>query len=237
MKRRLVPCLAAPVLAALLGGCDGPAPGAAYFPLDSGHHWSYDLVTEREDGSVEHEPLLLETLGRQDFEGKPVWLRRSETGVDYLLRADASGIYRVASRLDVEAEPQKDPAPRYVLKAPLAVGTEWQADTNAYVLMRRQEFPPEIRNTHAPVRMTYTIAALGQSVDTPAGHFGDCLRVNGRALLRLFADAVSGWRDLPLTTTEWYCKGAGLVKVVREEPASSTFLLGGTMTMELTEWK
>ncbi|MDE2455169.1 MAG: hypothetical protein KGL43_16390 [Burkholderiales bacterium] len=224
-------------MAALLCACQGPAPGTSYFPLDAGHRWRYDLATEREAGGVEHEELVLETLGQQEFAGQPAWVRRSETGVDYFLRADASGIYRVASRLDVEAEPLKDAAPRYVLKAPLKVGTEWQADTNAYVLQRRQEFPPEIRNTHAPVMMTYTIAALGQGVDTRAGHFGDCLRVNGRALLRLFADAVSGWRDLPLTTTEWYCKGVGLVKVVREEPANSTFLSGGTMTLELTEWK
>jgi len=55
--------------------------------------------------------------------------------------------------------------------------------------------------------------------------------------MRLFADPVVGWRDLPLTTTEWYCKGVGLVRVVREEPAASTFLSGGTLTMELTSWE
>jgi hypothetical protein len=29
----------------------------------------------------------------------------------------------------------------------------------------------------------------------------------------------------------------GLVRLVREEPAGSTFLTGGTMTMELIEWQ
>ena len=43
-------------------------------------------------------------------------------------------------------------------------------------------------------------------------------------------------KDMPLTTTEWYCKGVGLVKVQRSEPANSTFLTGGTMTLELIEW-
>ena len=46
-----------------------------------------------------------------------------------------------------------------------------------------------------------------------------------------------GFKDLPLNTTEWYCKGVGLVKVQRAEPANSTFLAGGTMTLELTDWQ
>jgi hypothetical protein len=41
---------------------------------------------------------------------------------------------------------------------------------------------------------------------------------------------------MPLTTTEWYCR-PGLVKLVRSEPANSTFLVGGTQTdLELIEW-
>ena len=102
----------------------------------------------------------------------------------------------------------------------------------------RQEFPREIRHSHAPVIMTYTIEATGQTVDTRAGRFPDCLRVKGKAAMRLYADPVQGWRDMPLATTEWYCKGVGLVKLVREEPSEgATFLTGGTLTMELTQWQ
>ena len=53
----------------------------------------------------------------------------------------------------------------------------------------------------------------------------------------LFADPVIGFKDMPLTTTEWYCPGPGLVRVVRNEPANSTFLVGGTQTLELNEWQ
>lgn len=105
------------------------------------------------------------------------------------------------------------------------------------LLRRHADFPPEIRHSHKPVLMTYRIAALGQKVSTRAGDFADCLTVQGSAVIRLFADPVVGFKDLPLNTTEWYCKGVGLVKVQRAEPASSTFLAGGTMTLELTEWQ
>jgi len=229
---------AAALLALLpLAACQGPPPSASYFPLDAGHRWDYEVKTERENNTVERETRTLRTLGEESLDGARAWRRRSEDGADYWLRADASGIFRVAAKSDLDAEPARDKAPRYVLKTPLAAGTEWQATTTAYILERRQEFPREIRHTHAPVAMTYTIEATGQSLDTRAGRFEDCLRVKGRAVMRLFADPVVGWRDLPLTSTEWYCKGVGLVRIVREEPAASTFLSGGTLTMELTSWE
>ena len=78
--------------------------------------------------------------------------------------------------------------------------------------------------------------ALGEKLATRAGNFENCVRVKGVAALRLFADPVVGWKDMALTTTEWYCPGAGLVKLLREEPAESTFLTGGKLTMELVDF-
>jgi hypothetical protein len=218
-------------------GCGAPPPAVGYFPLEAGHRWVYDQRIEWENNVLEHETVELSTLEREDLDGAPAWRRRSASGVDYWLRSDASGIFRVAMKSDLQAEPQADAQPRYVLKAPLAVGTTWQTSTTAYLLRRRQEFPPEIRHTHPAVPMLYTIAATGEAVQTRAGAFSDCLRVTGQAQVRLFADPVVGWRDLPLTTTEWYCNGVGLVKLVREEPAQSTFLSGGQLTMELVSWR
>ncbi|MFG5407535.1 hypothetical protein ABXN37_04680 [Piscinibacter sakaiensis] len=143
----------------------------------------------------------------------------------------------MASRHETEAEPEPDPQPRYVLKAPFTPGTQWQAPTTAYLLQRRNEFPREIRHSHPSVTMSYRIEATGLRVQTPAGDFDGCLRVQGTATVRLFADPTAGWKDLPLTTTEWYCPGVGLVKLERDEPASSAFLSGGRLTMELSAWQ
>jgi hypothetical protein len=214
-----------------------PPPATGFFPLEGGHRWTYDVKTEWENSVVEHEPLTLSTLGRDDAVEGTAWRRRSDSGVDYWLRADASGIYRVASKSDLDAEPRADAAPRYVLKAPFAAGTQWQSSTTAYLLKRRAEFPREIRHTHPQVAMHYTIEALGERVAARAGTFDDCLRVKGVATVRVYADPVVGWRDMPLSTTEWYCNGVRLVRLVREEPAQATFLTGGTLTMELVSWR
>lgn len=228
--------LAAAVLA-LLAGCKEP-PGSSLFPLEEGRRWTYRLSSEWENDTRERETVVLSNLGRDSaLESGSAWHRRSDTGLDYWLRADATGIYRVAAKSDVDAEPKPDPAPRFVLKAPIAVGTSWQTTTTTYLMRRNSEFPPEIRHAHPSVPVVWTIEALDDRVEVPAGRFERCVRVKGLALLRLFADPVNGFKDMPLTTLEWYCPGVGLVKVERREPANSTFLTGGTMTMELMEWQ
>lgn len=220
-----------------LAGCSKP-PGESYFPLEAGHRWTYRVSSEWENNTLEREEFTLSNEGSDRLERSgSTWHRRSDSGVDYWLKSDETGIYRVASKNDLEEDPRSDAAPRYVLKLPLAVGSSWRADTTAYLLRRRQEFPPEIRHSHPAIPMVYTIEALGETVKTPAGEFGDCLRVKGVAALRLFADPVNGWKDMPLTTLEWYCKGVGLVRVARSEPANSTFLMGGTQTLELLSWQ
>ena len=198
----------------LLAACGAPQDDSL-FPLAGGHRWAYDVTTEWENDVVEHEPRVIETLGRDRLESGEAWRRRSDSGVDYWLKSDASGIYRVATKNDLQDEPEADKEPRYVLKTPVAVGTSWRSTTTAYLLQRRQEFPREIRHSHPAVPMNYSIEAVGEAVAVRAGRFENCVRVKGVAALRLFADPVVGWKDMALTTTEWYCPGVGLVKLVR----------------------
>lgn len=230
---RIAPVVAA---AATLSACGHPA-GHDLFPLDAGTRWDYRVTTTLAGGDPESSELSLRALGREPMDdGTQAWHRRSEGGMDWWLRRDDTGIYRVASKSDNDPEPQPDEKRRYVLKAPYTVGTEWQATTAAYLLERPQSFPRELRTTHSAVPMRYAIEEVGASVQTPAGAFTGCLRVTGRAVLKLYLDPVTGWGDVPLTQTEWFCPGPGLVKLVRDEPGRSAYLQGGTYTMELIAW-
>ena len=258
---------AALALLAVLSGCGPSSPAGSYFPLEAGHQWTYRITQEWDNGSTEQERITLRTLGEDSVDVVPApavaaadeaerparpassasaaeprdagraWRRRSDSGVDYWLRSDATGIYRIATKYDLDPVASADPAPRFVLKMPLAVGTTWQAPTTAYLLRRRSEFPPEIRHSHPSLPMSYAIDALAQTVVTPAGTFKDCIRVKGQATVKLFSDGVQGWRDISLDTREWYCAGVGLVKLERDEPAQSTFLVGGRLKMELISWE
>lgn len=222
-----------------LAGCGRSPEGQAWFPLEAGHRWTYTVTTRSGADAAERERVTLRTLGTETLvlDDKPAWQRRSDSGVSYWLRADAGGIYRVASKSDMQAEPVADAPGRYVLKAPYAVGTQWQAATTTYLLMRTAEYPRELKHSHPAIPMVYEIEAVDDAVQTPAGRFSPCLRVRGSAMVRVFVDAISGYRDQPLTTVEWYCRGVGLVKLERSEPSTSPMLVGGSRVLELESWQ
>ena len=237
MKRSPVAVLKImPALAffAVLGGCSSGASDKSFFPIDEGRSWTY-RVTKTLDEALEPdvETLTLTTMGHQTLESGPAMRRHTDQGLDYWLRSDDTGIYRVASRGVLEEHPKPDNPPRYVLKKPFVVGTQWEANTVSYVLQRRNEVPKEIRYTHKPVMMIYRIDALDQKIETTAGKFEGCLRVAGEAKIKLYVDAQFSWRDIPLVTTEWYCPGAGLVRTERIEKSPSKFMLGGSVTLDL----
>lgn len=227
----------AAVAVLLAAGCTQRHPTETLFPLEAGHRWTYSQIKELEDGRNESTTLVMQTVSSERYEGATAFRRQSTDGVDYWLRRDETGVYRVASKYIFDEEPRKDPEPRYVLKAPLEKGTEWMTPASSYVLVRSQGYQLEIRHDNTPVQMRYVIDALDEKVNTPAGDFEGCLRVRGKGSVRLYTDGSAGWKDMPLISTEWYCPGPGLVKLVREEPAQSGFLTGGKLTLELQEWE
>ena len=126
-----------------------------------------------------------------------------------------------------------------MLRAPYQVGTTWTAPTTPYVLQRTNEAPRELRHLlrYKAIPMTYRIEAIDQELQTPAGDFKGCVRVLGVADIRLYVDEAFTWKDVPMTTREWYCPGVGLARVQREEPTPSKFLTGGTQVLELMQWR
>jgi len=225
-------------LVLMLAGCAKPPHDDALFPLVDDRRWTYRITIQHDEPPDLHrEELTLRTRGQGLIDGEVAWRRRSHTGMDYWLRSDDSGIYRVATKSDIDAQPRLDSPRRFVLRKPYVVGTEWEASTTAYVLQRRNEFPQTQYQRNRTLAMRYRIDAIGERVETPAGVFGGCLRVVGRAELRIFVDAMGSWRDSPVTTREWYCPGVGLARLERLEPSASKLLNGGTLTMELVSWK
>jgi len=217
----------------LMAGCS-PSSNKAWLPLDVGltHHYT---VTKSSEEPTEEQHWTLKILRAEQRGGITEFIRHHSEGVAYHLVADTQGVRRVATRLDTDTEPQTDKEPRWVLKMPYAVGTEWSTPTVPYLINRRNEYPRELKNTHSAI-MTWRIEALDDEVQTPAGNFKPCMRVLGEARLNLYTAPVNGFTDVPLISREWYCQGVGLVKFEREEKIASTFLLGGTLKAELTDW-
>lgn len=225
-----------PLCLAAAGGLVGCAPTGSddWLPLGKGHTQTYRVTESGEEHG--DTPAVTEwtiaALGQTTLNDETVWQRRHSEGVVFYLRQDAQGIRRVAQKTDIDETPTPDPEPRWVLKAPFTVGTEWTTPTVPYLLRRKNEHPRELKHTHK-VLMTWRIEAVDDEVTIPQGTHKPCLRVVGQAELNLYTDPVNGFTNVPIVSREWYCKGVGLVKFEREETVPPGFMTGGKL---IAEW-
>lgn len=222
----------------LLSSCGLKTDDDDFFPLQKGRSWTYRVTkTMIEKGEPHKESLTLDTRGSDSINGVSAMRRHSDSGLDYWLRSDDTGIYRIASKNPLEREPIIDENPRYVLRKPYVVGTRWDASTVAYILEYRNESLKEVRYTHKSINMVYRIEAIDQKVTSIAGNFEGCIKITGEAQVKLFADDAFTFRNVPLFSYEWYCPKVGLVRLQRVETSPSKFILGGSTLLELTSWQ
>ncbi len=226
------------VLVAGLGACDGDDghdAGTSLFPLEPGRRWSYRIERSNASGT-EVDERAVRIAGTETIQGERYSVRRWSTGVDYYVGVDERGVFRRAKRTFIETEPRLDQSPRFVLRAPYTVGTDWTQDTRAYLLWRPGPDKYDYTRHHV-VQMTYTIVAVDETVTVPEGHFTGCMLVSGEGALQVYTDPVAGTVLVPLTTREWYAPGVGLVKVERSEPLDSAAVKGGEWRMELIDFE
>lgn len=135
------------VVALSLAGCSA-SPEPVWFPLNTGSSWEYAVTTDT-DGVVKRDTQTVRVIGSGQFKGKPTFTRRSElksnVGVEYLLQVSGDAITRIAQRTDLQDIPVADETPRTVMKLPLQLGGTWMATTVAYAVLRKTEFPRELK--------------------------------------------------------------------------------------------
>lgn len=219
----------AAVTAMLLSACGASNQGNEWFPLRAGDAQTY-VASYDTDAPHDPDTWTLTTQGPTQLNGKALMQRRHSDGVTYYFDVSEQGIRRLATRMDIDQEPTIDPEPRWVIKAPYAVGTEWTASTVPYLVQRINEYPRDLKYTHQ-AQMTWRIEAVDDEVQLGNGDppLKPCLRLRGEAALNLYTDSVNGFTDVPLISKEWYCKNHGLVKFERTEKVPKGFLTGGVL--------
>ena len=226
-------------LCLFLINCDSALNGAHrssdYFPLDKGVKWVYRVETTLTGSEPIKSTLNIENLGEQSFQEHDYKVRRTSAGTDYFLGQQDNGIYRYAKRSLVETKPVKDAHPRLVLPLPIPKkpGKSWSVLTQSFTIHRvMPNYEPPYENV-AHFYMTYSLLRLDEEVTVPAGHFKNCLLVEGQAQVDQFAGANEGTGEIEITTREWYAPGVGLIKLERHEPLDGSVFKGGSIVMEL----
>ncbi|NQW67416.1 MAG: hypothetical protein HQ455_09385 [Burkholderiales bacterium] len=224
-----------------LTACDKPVNDNPLFPLGAGKRWTYEVETVYDDpeGKTVKQTMAFHNLGSALLaDGSTAWLRRSSNGHEYWFQFAAKGVQRVAMKSPLQEQAVMDEEPRQVLPSEIAIGAKWKHNTFPYFLRRRNESPSDFRyvDKYKSIPMTYVIAANDVSLDTPAGHFEQCVRVDGKMELMLWHDDIFAYKPTPLLTREWFCPGVGLAQLERDEPTTARLFQGGRMRMRLTDF-
>lgn len=220
----------------LLPACNDPGGEAdSYFPLASGLHWTYRVTTESM-GSRLQERFEQYNADPERFDGVLHAVRVTDEGTRYYVRETGDGVFRAAKRTVVELHPKPDTPPRWILRRPLQIGNTWSHETHPYVLRRLDPYEESLTKS-VTFKMVYQIASLNDTVEVPAGRFENCIRVDGDAQLTLYIHGRTGYKDIGITTNEWYAPGIGLVKLRRDEPLDAEVYAGGSVVFELERFE
>lgn len=220
----------------LLAACGGDRASTPYFPLQPGARWDYEVHEQNKVGAASH-TLSIRNLDPVRHEDHRYARRLASDGNEYWLSLEADVLTRVGVRSAIDAAPRMDDKPRTVMQLPPAAGQWWEVETRPYILERVEPFRERFSQDDSKrIALHMKVAALDETVEVPAGRFEKCLKLEGTGLLNVLADARIGASEVPITHTEWYAPGVGLVKLVRTEVLDTQAIVGGTITMELTDF-
>ena len=225
-----------------LSACDQPAKDNPLFPLAAGKQWTYQIETvyDAPDAKTITHTLDIRNLGSAQLsDGSQALVRRSNNGHEYWLVIDDTGIHRVALKSPTKEQAVMDTEARTVLPAGLAVGSTWTNTTVPYLLRRRNASPAEFRylNKYKDLPMVFKVVDMDTPLQTPAGKFDHCVRVDGSMEMMLWNDEAFAFKPTPIVSREWFCPGVGLAQVERDEPTTAQLNQGGTMRMRLLSYR
>lgn len=205
----------------LVGGCDDDL--TRYYPVSAGRTWRYQVSLAYGGEAATGEATVV-NLPRTELMGRIVVRQRSElfgqTVVRYLAE-NPDGIVEVAQQSG-DGQPTPKERPDYVLKVPLAGGTNWAAVWRSTSGGTVIAFPT-----------VKSIDSTRETVMVPAGTFTNCVhvRITGKTDTAL----AKGPATIEVQGEEWYAPGVGFIKgsfreLVNHGESSSE------LTMVLESW-
>ena len=105
-------------------------------------------------------------------------------------------------------------------------------DSKTYLILKRYPYYDYRATTNFEIE--YQIISKNEIVKTPLGKFENCLLVKGIGKTKFIGDSEIGSIEISITSNEWYAKGIGLIKSIREEKTDSD-LFGTTIMTQVLE--
>ena len=195
----------------MLAGCGGGSgntvlPAAQYFPLAQSNQWRYQVTDYTVDsaGLSSHPARPRHLAGGLLIRSAPVRTAQDDTPGVSVLTVYLSGLKPIAGANWFEAvtlQPGLDTETIYYRHDANGLLVRATDEDDSYYLIRR---PLEVGQSWTVPFATdcrLQIMALGETVETVAGSFENCLRV----------DETGTWESAPYRTESWFAPNVGFV--------------------------
>lgn len=209
-----------------LSGCEQSID--SYFPLEGDIRWEYTIEEKLNDQLkiIKSIVVSLDSKTVNDIEFYP---QRSANGETYYFSKSEKGIY---------LSPDTDKEGEILLGLPIQAGMHWQASTRIIILDSRHESfsgGESFISLNDQIIVDYKITNIDETVQVPAGNYTNCIRVDSSATVAV-KERTRGIERILIHQTDWYAKGVGLVKRIRNE-SSVPDKYKGEQIQELTSFK
>lgn len=220
-----------------LPGCE-VKPGHDYFPLSKGEIYTYVMETALHDKDVSEETIVINAIGWETHTvnnlKETLFVKHNQYGSHSYILDDGEFISLIGNKQLYEYQPVFYAPDKIMRIIPNDTNSNdrWTIESKIQLLHTNPLYSaPDPREKS--IEMQFSIIKRNQKIQTPHSTFEDCLVIKGEGEFSFFADPLIGHVDVPVTQTETYCHGVGLVKMVREEPLELEIFRGGRQTLLL----
>ncbi len=208
----------------------------SYFPLNKGYKWQYDVILITKDGLL-NQKYILNNIGKNELDGKPVYLRESLDGTVLYYSITDEGIYYLGNDNNRTVEEKFNEDIQLVIPEKISVGSVWEQTTVTKLLKKTGPPQKTVLKIIADVPLEVKVESMNETVSVLAGRFDRCMKVTMSGFAFKDAGNYIGLTMVSVEQTNWYAPGVGLIKMERVETTARKALDKGSLTLELASYE
>ena len=202
-----------------------------FFPHQQGLVWNYEIkINSDYTGSTEVKRLTVTNIASNIMRKGIIFSKIFSNGntLSFFKDKFEDNLIRTAAKI-VSKSGYDEPIKKMIYPSLDFEIDNWKTKSQLYIT---KGFQPPLRDfiPSAIFNIFYSIKKRNVSINVKAGHFKNCIYIEGKGESEFIADTRSGPIEVDIFTKEWVCPGVGIVKQQRQENTKASAF--GSMSLE-----
>jgi len=202
-----------------------------FFPHQQGLIWNYEIkINSGYTGSTQIKRLTTTNIASNNMGKGIIFSKIYSNGnvLSFFKDKFEDNLLRTAAKV-VSKSGYDEPVEKIIYPSLGFKIDNWKTKSQLHIT---KGFQPPLRDfvPSAIFNIFYSIKKRNVSINVKAGHFKNCIYIEGKGESEFVADTRSGPIKVDIFTKEWVCPGVGIVKQQRQENTKASAF--GNMSLE-----